>query len=66
MADGIRTEPAHGTMHPDTVVKAAVFGPSCHSTEYRSETFHRIRNLGCKLFLAVLGIVTQSSCIDYI
>jgi len=66
MADGIRTEPAPGTTHPDAAVKAAVFGPSCHGTEYRSKAFHYIRNLGCKLFLVVLGIVTQSSCIHYI
>jgi len=56
----------HGTTRPDAAVKAIAFGPSCHGTEYRSETFHRIRNLGCKWFLAVLGIVTQSSGIHYI
>jgi len=56
----------HGTTRPDAAVKTIAFGPSCHGTEYRSETFHHIHNLGCKWFLVVLGIVTQSSCIHYI
>jgi len=48
----------HGTTCPDAAVKVTAFRPSCRGTEYHSETFNHICNLGYK-HLVVLGVVTQ-------